>query len=97
MVVFVNEYAMTRTTVSIRQRRKLPARLTPWVFAFYMSLFMALLMSCVRVAINIGFAGGYWQRVFYSYLVAMPVAFCCVMVVRPLVARLVAMTVDLPR
>lgn len=83
-------------TATVRPRRKLPRRLTPYVLAFYMAMFMGLLMSCVLVAINTGMGQGYALRVLTSYLVAMPVAFCSVILIRPLVLRLVAMTVDVP-
>lgn len=75
------------------RRGKLHPRCTPYVFAFYMATIMAFLMCCVVVATQAGFAPGYWTRVLYGYLVAMPVAFCCVIAIRPAVTRLVAATV----
>ena len=72
---------------------KLHPRYTPAVFAFYMSGIMAFLMSCIIVAVQTGVAPGYWSRALHSYIVAMPVAFVCVLLVRPLVMRLVALTV----
>ena len=51
-------------------------------------------MLCHR-GINTGLGAGYLQRVLRSYMFAMPVAFCCVMLVRPLVGRMVAATVEL--
>ncbi|MEH3087251.1 MAG: DUF2798 domain-containing protein [Xylophilus ampelinus] len=76
-----------------RRPRKLPRRYAPVAFAFFMSAIMAFLMCCVIVAANTGFAPGYLLRVLGSYALAMPVAFCCVLGVRPLVLRLVALTV----
>lgn len=73
---------------------KLHQRFTPYVFAFYMAGIMAFLMSCTIVAANSGFGSGYLQRVLNAYALAMPVAFCCVVVVRPLVVKLVAITVQ---
>ena len=75
--------------------RKLHRRYAPVVFALYMSSIMALLMCCAIVGINTGLGAGYLQRVLHSYMFAMPVAFCCVMLVRPLVGRMVAATVEL--
>ncbi|XAH25196.1 DUF2798 domain-containing protein [Xylophilus sp. GW821-FHT01B05] len=77
------------------QRRKLHRRLAPIAFAFYMSSIMAFLMCCVIVAAEGGFGGGFITRVLQAYALAMPAAFCCVMLVRPLVIRLVAATVHL--
>lgn len=73
--------------------RKLPARFTPVVFAFYMSSIMALLICLVVTAANNGFQADYFTRVIAAYKLAMPVAFVAVMVVRPIVMRLVNLTV----
>ena len=72
--------------------RKLPKRLTPYVFAFYMSGIMALLMCSVIVGSR-GIGKNYLADVLQAYLLAMPVAFVCVILVRPVVLRLVAATV----
>lgn len=72
--------------------RKLPKGLTPYVFAFYMSGIMALLMCSVIVGSR-GIGKNYLGDVFHAYLLAMPVAFVCVILVRPVVLRLVAATV----
>ena len=69
---------------------KLPAKAAPVVFAFYMAAIMALLMCSVIVGIGQGFSPGLPAKVFRAYAVAMPTAFVCVLVVRPLVMRLVA-------
>jgi hypothetical protein len=74
--------------------KKLPVRYTPYVFAFYMSGIMAFLMSLVIVAANTGVSPGYFSRVIHAYAHAMPVAFVCVLIVRPIVMRLVTMTVQ---
>ena len=81
----------------IRPRWKLPARTTPFVFAFFMAGIMAMLMCLVITAAQAGIGEGYLPRVLQAYLLAMPVAFCCVLAVRPLVVRLVALTVHPPR
>lgn len=88
---------MQQPRVIVAGRRKLDARATPFVFAFFMSSIMALLMCLVITAANAGIDAGYAARVLAAYQLAMPVAFCCVLVVRPLVARLVALTVHPPR
>lgn len=59
-----------------------------------MAVIMAFLMCSTIVALNSGFGPGYWSHVLHAYLAAIPVAFCCVLVVRPLVMRLVALTVQ---
>ncbi|MFV3406696.1 MULTISPECIES: DUF2798 domain-containing protein [Pseudomonas] len=78
---------------SARSRRKLRPGATPYVFAFYMSAIMALLMSFVITAANAGIDPQYLSNVLKAYQLAMPVAFVCVLIVRPVVIRLVALTV----
>lgn len=73
--------------------KKLPARFTPVVFAFYMSAIMAMLICLVVTAANNGFHEDYFGKVMTAYQLAMPVAFVAVMVVKPVVMRLVSLTV----
>ncbi len=73
--------------------RRLPARLTPVVFAFFMSAIMAMLMCLIITAVNQGLSEGYLVAALHAYQVAMPAAFVCIMLVRPLVMRLVTCTV----
>jgi len=75
---------------------RLPARSTPLVFAFFMAAIMAMLMCLAITASNGGIQADYADRVLRAYRTAMPVAFCCVLLVRPIVARLVALTVHAP-
>jgi len=78
----------------MNQIKKLPKRFTPYVFAFFMAGIMAFLMSMVIVGAGTGFYDGYALRVLHAYLHAMPVAFVCVLIVRPIVAKLVMMLVE---
>lgn len=71
----------------------IPAKFTPIVFAFYMSGIMAFLMSSVLVALNTGFGGNYFMRVIGAYLIAFPIAFVCVAILRPVVMKLVDLTI----
>lgn len=73
---------------------KVPKRFTPFVFAFYMAGIMAFLMCMVIVAAGSGVANGFLWRVLSAYALAMPVAFVCVLVVRPVVLRLTAASVQ---
>lgn len=70
-----------------------PAKYTQYVFAFYMAGIMAFLMSGVLVAVNTGIHNGYFGRIIKAYLISFPIAFCCVIIVRPFVMKLVAWTV----
>ena len=80
-------------TSSRLSRLRVHKRFTPLVFAFYMAAIMALLMCGVIVAAKDGVNSSYVQHVLQAYVLAMPAAFCCVLLVRPLVMRLVALTV----
>lgn len=71
----------------------IPAKFTPVVFAFYMSGLMVFLMSSVLVAVNTGFGGNYVMRVLGAYMIAFPIAFLCVAVLRPVVLKLVDWTI----
>ncbi len=75
-----------------RSRRKLHTGATPYVIAFFMSSIMALLMCFVITAANGGINPEYLGNVLKAYQLAMPVAFVCVLMVRPVVVRLVAIT-----
>ncbi|VEF11464.1 Protein of uncharacterised function (DUF2798) [Pseudomonas fluorescens] len=85
------------TEAALFRRRKLSPRATPYVFAFYMAAIMAFLMSLVITAANAGIHNDYLNNALHAYKLAMPVAFLCILVVRPIVIRLVALTVHPPR
>lgn len=74
--------------------KKLPNKCSSLAFAFYMATIIAFMMCVLLTAINTGVDGHFLRRVLGTYVVAMPVAFTCVVFVRPLVLFLVAMTVD---
>ena len=71
----------------------LPRALTPYVFSFYMALIMSLAMSAVLVVANVGIGADFVDRVLTSWRIAFPAAFAIVLAVRPIVLRLVALTV----
>jgi energy-coupling factor transporter transmembrane protein EcfT len=77
--------------------RKLPARFAPVVMPFLLSLLMTALVSLISTARSVGIAPellrlwpGNWAL---SWLVAFPVT----LVVLPIVRRLTAAVVDVPR
>jgi len=84
---------MTPELSTTRARYRFPRRATPIVFAFYMATIMAFLMSLVITAAAYGITDHYVADVMNAYRFAMPAAFVCVLVVRPIVVRLVAWTV----
>ena len=75
---------------------KVPARFAPVAFAFFMSVLVAFLMCVALTVINTGVDGDFLLRVLRSYAVAWPVAFTSVLATRPLVLKLVSLTVNTP-
>lgn len=85
---------MTDGTAQRTLRIRLPKQATPYVFALYMATIMAFLMCLVITLAEFGAGEHYMENVMNAYRVAMPSAFVCVLVVRPIVARLVAWTMQ---
>ena len=83
----------TSSAVLSSKRMKRSARAPPYVFAFYMSTIMAFLMSLVITAANSGIEEDYLSNALHAYQLAIPVAFLCILVVRPIVVKLVSFTV----
>jgi hypothetical protein len=81
------------TNTPRRASWRLPSRLAPVAFSFYMAGIVAFLMSLALTAINTGIDDGYLLRVLKAYALALPLGFLGVMAARPLVLRLVACTV----
>jgi len=54
---------------------------------------MSLLMCLVITIAEFGFTDRYVENVMNAYRVAMPAAFACILLVRPIVAKLVALSV----
>jgi len=84
---------MTDATAKKNLRTRLPVRSAPYIFALYMATIMAFLMSLVITFAEFGMGPHYMANVMNAYQVAMPAAFFCILVVRPVVIRLVGLTV----
>ena len=85
---------MTDVTAKKTLRTRLPVRSAPYIFALYMATIMAFLMSLVITFAEFGMGPHYMANVMNAYQVAMPAAFFCILVVRPVVIRLVGLTVQ---
>jgi hypothetical protein len=59
-----------------------------------MAIVMSFLMSMVITFTEFGYDSNYLWNVMSAYRVAMPAAFICILIVRPLVARLVTLSVS---
>lgn len=84
---------MTDAIAKNTRRNRLPKRAAPYIFAFYMATIMAFLMSLVITLAEFGMGPHYLTNVMNAYQVAIPAAFFCILVVRPVVIRLVGLTV----
>ncbi|MBB4007225.1 DUF2798 domain-containing protein [Allorhizobium taibaishanense] len=89
-----------QTVETAQQRRvrryKLHHRTAPVVSAFFMAGIMALIMCTAIAAVNGGVTADLPARTLRAYAFAMPTAFLCVLLVRPLVVRLTAWIVHHP-
>lgn len=72
---------------------KLHSKFTSIAFAVYMSAIMAFLMCLLITAANNGISTTYIGEVWHAYQIAMPCAFICILIVRPLVMKLVKISV----
>lgn len=68
-------------------------RVRQFVFAFYMSCFMSLLMSGTITLINTGLTDGFFHRWGAAFLVAWAVAFPLVSFIAPLAGKIADWTV----
>lgn len=84
---------MTNAVARNTPRVLLPKRTSPYIFALYMATIMAFLMSLVITLAEFGMGPDYMTNVMNAYKVALPAAFVCILVVRPIVIRLVGLTV----
>ena len=84
---------MSKIIAANKSRIRLPKHVSPYVFALYMATIMAFLMSLVITLAEFGAGPNYMENVMNAYQVAMPAAFLCILVVRPIVIRLVSLTV----
>lgn len=74
--------------------KKIPKKYAGTVFSFYATALMALIMSAVLVAFNTGIDSGWLMRTLHAYVLAWPVAFASLLLVRPLVVKLVGWTTE---
>lgn len=84
---------MTHSIAKKTAKFRLPKHTSPYIFAFYMATIMAFLMSLVITLAEFGRGPHYMTNVMNAYQIALPAAFVCILVVRPIVIRLVGLTV----
>jgi Protein of unknown function (DUF2798) len=64
-----------------------------FIFPVIMAFFMALLMTAVITAINLGFPANYFAQWMKAFAVAWPLASCVAFVAVPIARRMTAMIV----
>jgi hypothetical protein len=87
---------MSTKTAKARFIYRFPRWTIPYIFALYMATIMAFLMCLVITIADFGIDAHYMDNVKNAYRIAMPSAFFCILVIRPIVTRLVAWTVRGP-
>jgi Protein of unknown function (DUF2798) len=60
------------------------------LFAFFMSVLMALLMSGVLTAIHLGYTQNFVAQWLHSFLLAWPIAFPSILLLAPIVRKIVS-------
>jgi hypothetical protein len=69
---------------------KIDAKHSNLLFAFFMSVLMALLMSGVLTAIHLGFRSDFIAQWLHSFVLAWPIAFPSILLIAPVVRIIVA-------
>ena len=75
-------------------RKRLSKKWLPLIFAFLMASMMAAIMSGVLVWINTGWDTQFVTRWIRAYLIAAPVAFFAMLIVRPLAVFLCGLIIE---
>jgi len=68
---------------------KIHQKHTQLLFAFLMSVFMAIIMTCIVTLRLTGLNSGFLIRWFHAFLTAWPIAFPCILLLAPLVQKIV--------
>ncbi len=74
----------------------LPSKYAPLIFAFFMSLFMAFIMSGLLTLVNLGPVPDFFGKWMRAFAVAWVLAFPIVFAVAPIVRRLTAALTGVP-
>jgi hypothetical protein len=69
--------------------RKLPIKTSRYLFAFFMSLAMTLVMTCFITLVNTGWHGDFERRWLRAILFAWPLSFCCILLFADQIRRFV--------
>lgn len=76
---------------------KLAAKHAQWVMPLILSGIMSAVVSMVNMIKNVGWVEGFAQMWWHAWLWSWLVAFPCVLMVLPLVRKLTALLVDVPK
>jgi hypothetical protein len=69
---------------------KIDAKHSNLLFAFFMSVLMAFLMSGVLTAIHLGITPHFIAQWLHSFVLAWPIAFPSILLLAPIVRKIVA-------
>ncbi|QEY25964.1 DUF2798 domain-containing protein [Neisseria zalophi] len=73
--------------------KKLSKKYTGIAFSFYTSAIMVFIVSSILIILNNGLTN-FPYRLFHAYIVAWPIAFFSLLAIKPLVLKLVNLTVE---
>ncbi|MCS4533379.1 DUF2798 domain-containing protein [Neisseria montereyensis] len=73
--------------------KKIPKKYTHIIFSFYTSAIMVFIVSSILTILNNGLSN-FLSHLFQAYIVAWPIAFLSLLAIKPLVSKLVNLTVE---
>ena len=73
---------------------KINPKYTDLLFAFFMSVLMALLMSGVLTAIHLGFTQNFISMWLHAFILAWPITFPSIVLLAPIVRKIVASLIE---
>lgn len=76
---------------------KLPAKFAAWIMPLFLSCLMSGMVSLINMFINVGLIDSFFVKWFSAWMVSWAVAYPVVLFVLPLVRRLTAVFVDMPK
>lgn len=76
---------------------KLPTKYAVFIMPSFLSYLMSGMVSMINMLINIGYVDGFWLKWFSAWIISWAVAYPVVLFVLPLVRRLTAQFVDMPK
>ncbi|NHB59312.1 DUF2798 domain-containing protein [Acinetobacter shaoyimingii] len=76
---------------------KLSAKNAAWVMPLILSCFMSGMISMVNMLLNVGFIEHFWTKWWSAWMLSWAIAYPIVLIALPVVRRLTAVFVNMPK